>query len=118
MKKPKSPPIQSDIETSIANHFKAKTAAEFVKERLSVVNATTKNIAATEIIDNAIAKAMSEDRPEWSKFLFELIGKGEDKAQPQMNIYIEAADLTNTAIKKIINVTPQVSEKKGIEKLI
>ena len=111
---------KNQIAQNIANWYTAKTVAEFVKSKLSSINEQTKKIHADEIIESAIDKAKHEEDPKWSNFLFAL-AKGADEVAPppaQNNFFIGAANVTDEALKKIIDVTPESKTKTKIEELI
>lgn len=104
------------IENNIANHFAEKTTAQFLKDKLGAVDSKGSS-DANKIIEHAVHKAKLEEKPEWTKFLFDLM-KSDESSQPsnQTNLYI-GSELTDNNLNKIINVNP-LAENKGINKII
>lgn len=119
MKKPK---VEKALEKAIQNvsdFYKAKTVGEYLKEKLGMQG--HKKIHIDEIIDNGIERAKVEEKPEWSKFIFDTLKAAEPKAEgPSNNFFIGAANLTDEGLKKIIDVTPtEIKKTKSkIEELI
>ncbi len=107
---------QTQITSALAKWERDKSINEFIRERLGLESSSGKS-HAEEIIDNAIERAKIEEKPEWTKLLIETT-KTEQKAQASTNIFFGAADLTNEALKKVIDVTPEPKAKSKIEELI
>ena len=68
-----------ELTKTIANNIVAwvaeKTVSSYIKDKLAT------NKSGDKIIESAIIKAQAEERPEWSRFLFDLASKGEEKTQ-------------------------------------
>jgi len=87
---------------------------EFIKNKLG---AKTKEgtTHADQIVDNAIERAKYEEKPEWTKLLFDSSSSKDDKGNTQINFFGAIAESSNENINKLVDVTPK---KKTIEDLI
>lgn len=109
----------SKIQQALTTWSKKADLQEYIKEKLGEIDETTgrKNIDC--ILNNAVLQAKIEEDPKWTKLLFDNI-KREDKtldANNQTNIFVNANELADETIKKLIDVTPAKTQKK-IEDLI
>lgn len=118
MKKPKVEAALNKATKNVSDFYKTKTVGEYLKDKLAMPG--HKKIHIDEIIDNGIERAKVEEKPEWSKFLFDTLKAAEVKPEsPSNNFFIGAASLTNEGLQKIIDVTPaKVKTKSKIEELI
>ena len=94
-----------------------KDVAEFIKERMGLKAEGQKKTHAEELIDNMIAKAKYEDKPEWTTVLLNQIKEEKKVTVGSTNVFMNAAAVTDATLKKLIDVTPVKKETK-IEELI
>lgn len=117
MKKVESKPLDP-INAALTTWDKNKDVAEFIKERMGLKEEGKNETHAEELIDNVIKRAKTEDKPEWTSLLLNQIKEEKVKAVgPQINVFANAAAVTDDTLKKLIDVTPAKKETK-IEELI
>jgi hypothetical protein len=96
---------------AVANEWlEAKSAGEFLRKKLG------RDGTAEKLADNMISRAMTEERPEWTKLLFETMKVEQKDSGTQVNVFTLANEKINESLQRIIDVTP-TSKTKTIEKV-
>lgn len=102
--------IKNKIESGLAAWSRAKDVAEFMKDKLGELDANGKT-KADNIIDNAIIRAQTEERPEWTKVILDATSNKEKAPTQSINNFFGAiAESTNQNVDKLVGKSS--TEKK------
>ena len=92
-----------------------KDVSDFIKERMGLKSEGSELNHAEEIIDKAIERAKTEEKPDWTNLLLNSIKADKIKDLTQTNVFLNANAVSDETLKKLVNVTPI---KTKIEELI